>query len=95
MQVIVDRIRKTLPAVNDDILGYITGLEYLISSVLSSNFSSLFFFLDILETNRTDYFDFQEVDDALRPILEEVAHDETEQEAITDLCQFVCDQLRL
>ena len=25
MQVIVDRIRATLPAVNEDILGYITG----------------------------------------------------------------------
>jgi hypothetical protein len=93
MQVIVDRIRTTLPAVNDDILGYITGLEYLIFSILSSNFS--FFFLDILETNRTDYLDFQEVEDALRPILEEVAHDQIEQEAITELCQFVCDQLRL
>jgi hypothetical protein len=48
-----------------------------------------------LETNRTDYLDFQEVEDALRPILEEVAHDQIEQEAITELCQFVCDQLRL
>jgi hypothetical protein len=26
MQVIVDRIRTTLPAVNDDIIGYIKGL---------------------------------------------------------------------
>jgi hypothetical protein len=53
------------------------------------------FFLDILKTNKTDYIDFQEVEDALRPILEEVAHNETEKKAITDLCQFVCDQLRL
>jgi len=74
MQVIVDRIRVTLPAVNDDILDYIT---------------------DILETNKTDYLDVQEVEDALRPILEEVAHNEKEQEAITELCQFVCDHLRL
>jgi ATP-binding cassette subfamily F protein 3 len=74
MQVILDRIRTTLPAVNDDILQYIT---------------------DILETNRIDYLDFQEVEDALRPILEEVAHNKIEQDAITELCQFVCDQLRL
>jgi hypothetical protein len=93
MQVIVDRIRTTLPAVNDDILEYITGLKYLIILILSSNFNV--FFLDILETNKTDYLDVQEVEDALRPILEEIAHDEIEQEAITELCQFVCDQLRL
>ncbi|CAF1035333.1 unnamed protein product [Adineta steineri] len=74
MKVIIDRIRSTLPAVNDDILGYIK---------------------DILETNKSDYIDFQEVEDALRPILEEVAHNKKEQEAITDLCQFVVDQLRL
>lgn len=74
MEVIIDRIRTTLPAVNDDILGYIT---------------------DILQTNKSDYIDFQEVDDALRPIFEEVAHDQIEQNAITELCQFVCDQLRL
>lgn len=29
MQVIVDKIRATLPAVNDDILSYITGLASL------------------------------------------------------------------
>jgi hypothetical protein len=55
----------------------------------------LFFSSDLLQTNKSDYIDFQEVDDALRPIFEEVADDEIEQEAITDLCQFVCDQLRL
>ncbi|CAF2579315.1 unnamed protein product [Rotaria sp. Silwood2] len=71
MQVIVDRIRATLPSVNDDILGYIT------------------------ETNKTDYTDSEEVEDALRPIFEEIAHDEIEQEAITELCQFVSDQLKL
>ncbi|CAF3410757.1 unnamed protein product [Rotaria sp. Silwood1] len=74
MQIIVDRIRATLPSVNDDILGYIT---------------------DILKTNKTDYTDYQEVDDALRPIFEEIAHNEIEQEAITELCQFVSDQLKL
>ncbi|CAF0721659.1 unnamed protein product [Adineta ricciae] len=74
MEAIINRIRATLPAVNDDILGYIT---------------------DILETNKSDYIDFQEVDDALRPIFEEVAHNEREQAAIADLCQFVCDQLKL
>ena len=57
--------------------------------------TALLFFLDILESNRTDYLDFQEVDDALRPILEEVAHNTREQAAITELCQFVCEQLRL
>ncbi len=65
-------------------------LSFLFFQVISA-----LFFLDILETNRTDYLDFQEVEDALRPILEEVAHDQIEQEAITELCQFVCDQLRL
>jgi hypothetical protein len=56
----------------------------------------LFFFSsDILETNKSDYIDIQEVEDALRPIFEEVAHNKTEQEAITELCQFVCNQLRL
>ncbi len=50
---------------------------------------------DILETNKSDYIDIQEVEDALRPIFEEVAHNKTEQEAITELCQFVCNQLRL
>ncbi|CAF1342589.1 unnamed protein product [Rotaria magnacalcarata] len=74
MQVILDRIRATLPAVNEDILGYIT---------------------DILETNKHDYTDIREVDDALRPIFEEIAHAELEQEEITQLCQFVCDQLKL
>jgi hypothetical protein len=59
------------------------------------NGSRNMFDLDILETNKADYIDFQEVDDALRPILEEVAHNEREQQAITDLCQFVCDQLRM
>ncbi len=43
MQVILDRIRTTLPAVNDDILQYITGLEYLILSIL--NFSIFFLLL--------------------------------------------------
>jgi hypothetical protein len=38
--------------------------------------------------------DFREVEDALRPILEEVAYNKREKEAITDLCQFVCDQIR-
>jgi len=56
---------------------------------------TFFVFSDLLETNKTDYIDFQEVDDALRPIFEEIAHNEIEQEAITQLCQFVCDQLRL
>ncbi len=65
-------------------------LSFLFFQVISA-----LFFLDILETNRTDYLDFQEVEDALRPILEEVAHDQIEREAITELCQFVCDQLRL
>ncbi|CAF0956787.1 unnamed protein product [Rotaria sordida] len=74
MQIIVDRIRATLPSVNDDIIGYIT---------------------DILKTNKTDYTDYQEVDDALRPIFEEIAHDEIKPEAITELCQFVSDQLKL
>lgn len=57
--------------------------------------SSVFFFLDILETNKHDYTDLQEVEDALRPIFEEVAHSDVEQEAISELCQFVCDQLKL
>ena len=93
MEVIVDRIRETLPAVNDDILGYIIGLFFFLS--LDAFLQRPFTRLDILETNKADYIDFQEVEDALRPILEEVAHDEREQQAITALCQFVCDQLRL
>ena len=92
MQVIIDRIRATLPAVNDDILGYITGLSFL---YFTCSRRLVFFSLDILQTNKSDYIDFQEVDDALRPILEEVAHDQIEQAAITELCQFVCDQLKL
>ena len=60
-----------------------------------SAFVSLRLFADILETNKVDYIDFQEVEDALRPIFEEVAFNDREQAAITDLCQFVCDQLRL
>lgn len=91
MEVIIDRIRTTLPAVNDDILGYITG-EFL--SPLSEHPLALLS-TDILETNKSDYIEFQEVDDALRPILEEVAHNDAQQNAITELCQFVCDQLRL
>ena len=91
MEAIINRIRATLPAVNDDILRYITGLFY-----LSFSFANCFsLFVDILETNKSDYIDFQEVDDALRPIFEEVAHNEREQAAIADLCQFVCDQLKL
>lgn len=39
MQVIVDRIRTTLPAVNDDILEYITGIE------ISSTFAIIDFHL--------------------------------------------------
>ena len=93
MQVIVDRIRATLPAVNDDILGYITGPSFV--TCRSIGIRSLRVFTDILETNKVDYIDFQEVEDALRPIFEEVAFDDREQAAITDLCQFVCDQLRL
>ena len=53
------------------------------------------FFSDILETNKTDYTDYHEVEDALRPILEEIAHSEIERTSITELCQFVCDQLKL
>lgn len=53
------------------------------------------FFIDILHNNKGDYIDFQEVDDALRPILEEVAHTPAEQDSIAELCQFVCDQLKL
>jgi hypothetical protein len=93
MKVIIDRIRTTLPAVNDDILGYITGLEILFFLFLKKKF--FFVFSDLLETNKTDYIDFQEVDDALRPIFEEIAPNEIEQEAITQLCQFICNQLRL
>lgn len=52
-------------------------------------------FSDILETNKHDYTDLQEVEDALRPIFEEVAPTDIEEDAITELCQFVCDQLRL
>lgn len=63
--------------------------------IFSSFLIIKYIFLDILQTNKADYIDFQEVDDALRPILEEVAHNEKEQKAITELCQFVCDQLRL
>lgn len=62
-------------------------------SILTQGF--FFFCTDILQTNKSDYIDFQEVDDALRPIFEEIAHDQIEQNAITELCQFVCDQLRL
>ena len=92
MQVIVEKIRSTLPSVNDDILSYITGLKSIFRNHINSFFCS---YLDILQTNKTDYLDFQEVEDALRPILEEVAHDKKEQESISELCQFVCDQLRL
>ncbi|CAF1307259.1 unnamed protein product, partial [Didymodactylos carnosus] len=49
----------------------------------------------LLETNRSDYEDIDELEDVLRPLLEDVHKASVEQnEKITDLCEYVCQCLK-